>query len=87
MKVKNDLLTALDKELVSVLVFLDLSAAFDTIDHCIILQSLELFIELFSASFSPIYQISFSSLCSFTINLPCTQNYSLTSQGSVQPEY
>ena len=40
-KVAKDLLTASDEGLVSVLVLLDSSAAFDTIDHHILLQRLE----------------------------------------------
>ncbi len=40
LRIQNDLLLAIDKKQVSALVLLDLSAAFDTIDHCILLNRL-----------------------------------------------
>ena len=41
LKIMNDLLLALDSNQVSVLALLDLSSAFDTIDHSILLHRLE----------------------------------------------
>ena len=41
LRIYNDLLLAIDKQKVSALVLLDLSAAFDTLDHGILLHRLE----------------------------------------------
>lgn len=40
LRVQNDILRAMDKQMVSFLLLLDLSAAFDTVDHEIVLQHL-----------------------------------------------
>lgn len=41
LKVKNDILLSMDKQQVTLLVLLDLSAAFDTVDHRVMLKRLE----------------------------------------------
>ena len=41
MKVQSDILSAIDKKQVSFLVLLDLSSAFDTVDHTLLLKRME----------------------------------------------
>ena len=41
LKVQNDILLAMDRQHVTLLVLLDLSAAFDTVDHRVSLRRLE----------------------------------------------
>src|SRR3984957_7247468 len=41
LRVQNDILTGIDKKEVTLLVLLDLSAAFDTVDHTILLNRMQ----------------------------------------------
>ena len=47
LKITNDILLALDSGYVSLLTLLDLSAAFDRIDHCILLNRLQHMCDIF----------------------------------------
>ena len=54
----NDILSALDSDNISVLLLLDLSAAFDTIDHQILLSRLNSVLGIQSTALVPLRQIS-----------------------------
>ena len=64
LSIVNDILSALDNDNISVLLLLDLSAAFDTIDHQILsrLNSFLAFSLLYSNGFSHISQTDISPL-------------------------
>ena len=63
LRVVNDILFALDNDNISVLLLLDLSAAFDTIDHQILLS---LLYSLFGIQSTALFESYFSDRCQFT---------------------
>ena len=86
LKVQNDILQSLDQGCVSVLVLLDLSAAFDTIDHQTLLQRLE---HCFGVSGKPLSWMAsyltdrYQTVCvDGELSEPVLMEYSV-SQGSV----
>ena len=69
LRILNDILSALDNDNISVLLFLDLSAAFDTIGHQILLSRLNCFLAfslLHSSGFTHTSQTDISPLQSIT---------------------
>ena len=54
LRIQNDLLLAIDKRKLSALVLLDLSAAFDTIDHGILLERLSSSFGITGSALSPL---------------------------------
>ena len=86
LKVQNDILQSLDNNCVTVLVLLDLSAAFDTIDHQTLLRRLE---NLFGITDKPLAWMSsylsdrFQTVCvDGKLSSPVHMKYSVP-QGSV----
>jgi len=78
LRVQNDILTSIDKKEVTVLVLLDLSAAFDTVDHTILLNRLKnigitgLVYDWFSSYLSGRTQAVFlDGVSSDSVNLTC----------------
>ena len=76
LKIFNDLLTNADNKKISILVMLDLSAAFDTIDHCILVDRLASFgfggnvLNLFHSYLTNCTQsVSINNTTSETVNL------------------
>ena len=72
LKVKNDILVNMNKQHVTVLVLLDLSAAFDTVDHGILLEALKklrLGGKAFEPGFDRIYQGAVSGYPSVGVSL------------------
>lgn len=79
LKVKNDLLLNMNKQHVTLLVLLDLSAAFDTVDHHILLERLQSDFGISGNALSWLtsylidrkQRVSIDSICSQPRDLPC----------------
>lgn len=73
-KVSNDFLIASDKGPITVLFLLDLSATFDTVNHQILLQSLENLIGIRRTPLDWFKSYLLINLYMLTRCLPCAQN-------------
>ena len=86
LRIQNDLLLAINKQKVSALVLLDLSAAFDTIDHNILLSRLSSFYGLSGSALSLVSSYLLNRSQSVTIGSFTTTPSAITTgvpQGSV----
>ena len=86
LRIQNDLLLAINKQKVSTLVLLDLSAAFDTIDHKILLSRLSYFYGLSNVALNLIasYLLDRNGLSNIALNLIASYLLDRTQSVSIQ---